>query len=134
MIPFLTTEFCKLLERVGAIFNCGPPNILFIDGIHTLVGARRAEDGIGAANILKPAFARGKLRAIAAISIAEYRNRLREIWRWGDVCNLQLAVKQIIGIFTSFGEGTQYLLNRQLESVRQLHQICDGHNGVMIPS
>ena len=77
-----------------------------------MVGARRAEDGIGAANILKPAFARGKLQAIGAMSIAEYRNKLREIWRWRDVCDLPLSrqleylpvmvkeptVKQTIGI------------------------------------
>ena len=48
--------------------------ILFIDEIHTLVGAGGGEGAMDAANILKPALARGELRAIGATTLAEYQN------------------------------------------------------------
>jgi ATP-dependent Clp protease ATP-binding subunit ClpB len=47
--------------------------ILFIDELHTLVGAGAAEGAMDAANLLKPALARGELRAIGATTLAEYR-------------------------------------------------------------
>ena len=47
--------------------------ILFIDEIHTLVGAGGGEGAMDAANILKPALARGELRAIGATTLAEYQ-------------------------------------------------------------
>src|SRR5207247_8716167 len=47
--------------------------VLFIDEIHTLVGAGGGEGAMDAANILKPALARGELRAIGATTIIEYQ-------------------------------------------------------------
>jgi len=47
--------------------------ILFIDEFHTVVGAGAAEGAIGAANLLKPALARGELRCIGATTLDEYR-------------------------------------------------------------
>jgi ATP-dependent Clp protease ATP-binding subunit ClpB len=47
--------------------------VLFIDEIHTLVGAGRSDGAMDAANILKPALARGELRAIGATTLDEYR-------------------------------------------------------------
>ncbi|HMB91997.1 MAG TPA: ATP-dependent chaperone ClpB [Rhodothermales bacterium] len=52
--------------------------ILFIDEIHTLVGAGAAEGAMDAANILKPALARGELRAIGATTLDEYRKYLEK--------------------------------------------------------
>ena len=52
--------------------------ILFIDEIHTLVGAGAAEGAMDAANILKPALARGELRAIGATTLDEYRKHLEK--------------------------------------------------------
>jgi len=54
------------------------PTILFIDEIHTLVGAGSAEGGIDAANILKPALSRGKVQIIGATTISEYRKYIEK--------------------------------------------------------
>jgi ATP-dependent Clp protease ATP-binding subunit ClpB len=52
--------------------------ILFIDEIHTLIGAGASEGSLDAANILKPALARGELRAIGATTLAEYQKYLEK--------------------------------------------------------
>ncbi|TMC34887.1 MAG: ATP-dependent chaperone ClpB [Chloroflexi bacterium] len=52
--------------------------VLFIDELHTLVGAGAAEGAIGAANLLKPALARGELRAIGATTLDEYRKHIEK--------------------------------------------------------
>ncbi len=52
--------------------------ILFIDELHTLVGAGAAEGAIDAANLLKPALARGELRCIGATTLDEYRKHIEK--------------------------------------------------------
>ncbi|MDD4891620.1 MAG: ATP-dependent chaperone ClpB [Phycisphaerae bacterium] len=52
--------------------------ILFIDEMHTLVGAGRAEGAIDASNLLKPALARGELRCIGATTLDEYRQHVEK--------------------------------------------------------
>ncbi len=52
--------------------------ILFIDELHTLVGAGAAQGSVDAANMLKPALARGDLRAIGATTIDEYRKHVEK--------------------------------------------------------
>ena len=59
----------KLLKEIEEDENI----ILFIDEIHTLVGAGGAEGAIDASNILKPALARGKIKCIGATTISEYK-------------------------------------------------------------
>ncbi|MCX8094134.1 MAG: AAA family ATPase, partial [Candidatus Goldbacteria bacterium] len=69
-------------ERLKAVLkevkNSNGNIILFIDEIHTLVGAGRAEGAMDAANILKPSLARGELRAIGATTIDEYRKYIEK--------------------------------------------------------
>lgn len=64
-------------ERLKAVVNevsrSDGQIILFIDEIHTLVGAGKSEGAMDAANILKPALARGELRAIGATTLDEYQ-------------------------------------------------------------
>jgi ATP-dependent Clp protease ATP-binding subunit ClpC len=59
----------KVLEELRVAGNC----ILFIDEFHTLVGAGAAEGAVDAANILKPALARGELQCIGATTLDDYR-------------------------------------------------------------
>ena len=55
-----------------------PDIILFIDEIHTLIGAGAAEGAVDAANILKPALARGEMQVIGATTISEYRKHIEK--------------------------------------------------------
>jgi ATP-dependent Clp protease ATP-binding subunit ClpB len=52
--------------------------ILFVDELHTIVGAGGAEGAVDAGNLLKPMLARGKLRMIGATTLAEYRERIEK--------------------------------------------------------
>jgi ATP-dependent Clp protease ATP-binding subunit ClpB len=52
--------------------------VLFIDELHTLVGAGAAEGAVDAANMLKPALARGELRCVGATTLAEYRKYIEK--------------------------------------------------------
>jgi ATP-dependent Clp protease ATP-binding subunit ClpB len=52
--------------------------VLFIDELHTLVGAGAAEGAIDASNMLKPALARGELRCIGATTLDEYRKYIEK--------------------------------------------------------
>jgi len=66
-------EFEKRLKAViNEIMNSPKPAILFIDEAHTLIGAGASSGGGDAANLLKPALARGSFRAIAATTYLEY--------------------------------------------------------------
>jgi len=64
----------KVLDEIRAAGNI----ILFIDELHTLIGAGAAEGAIDAANILKPALARGELQTIGATTLDEYRKHVEK--------------------------------------------------------
>lgn len=66
-------EFEERIKRVIAEVMQAGNIILFIDEMHTIIGAGGAEGAIDASNILKPAMARGEIQIIGATTIAEYR-------------------------------------------------------------
>lgn len=66
-------EFEERLKKIIEEIRTSGDAVLFIDELHTLVGAGAAEGAVDAANILKPALARGELQCIGATTLDEYR-------------------------------------------------------------
>ncbi|MGH3130614.1 MAG: Clp protease N-terminal domain-containing protein, partial [Gaiellaceae bacterium] len=72
-------EFEERLKAVlNEIKNADGQLILFIDELHTIVGAGAAEGAVDAANLLKPMLARGELRAVGATTLDEYRKHVEK--------------------------------------------------------
>ncbi|MBI3838361.1 MAG: ATP-dependent chaperone ClpB [Planctomycetia bacterium] len=72
-------EFEERLKAVlREIQSAGGNIVLFIDELHTVVGAGAAEGGSDAANLLKPALARGELRCVGATTLDEYRKHIEK--------------------------------------------------------
>ena len=72
-------EFEKRMKNlIDEVRTKGPNVILFIDEIHTLVGAGASEGNMDAGNILKPALARGELHLIGATTLKEYRKYIEK--------------------------------------------------------
>jgi ATP-dependent Clp protease ATP-binding subunit ClpB len=59
--------------------------ILFIDEMHTIVGAGKADGAMDASNLLKPALARGELHCIGATTLDEYRKHVEKMPHWRGV-------------------------------------------------
>ena len=82
--------------------------VLFIDELHTLVGAGAAEGAMDAANLLKPMLARGQLRCIGATTLDEYRKRVEKDAalerRFQPVYVSQPSVEDTIGILRGLKE------------------------------
>lgn len=74
-------EFEERLKKLMEEVKADDKIILFIDEVHTLIGAGAAEGAIDAANILKPALARGELQCIGATTIDEYRKHIEKARR-----------------------------------------------------
>ncbi|KAG2565872.1 hypothetical protein PVAP13_7NG147400 [Panicum virgatum] len=71
-------EFEERLKKLMEEIKQNEDIILFIDEVHTLIGAGAAEGAIDAANILKPALARGELQCIGATTLDEYRKHMEK--------------------------------------------------------
>jgi len=71
-------EFEERMKRVVAEVTENNENILFIDEIHTIIGAGSAEGSIDAASILKPPLSRGEIQVIGATTADEYRKRIEK--------------------------------------------------------
>ena len=76
-----TTYRGQFEERMKSVINelhKHPEIILFVDEIHTIMGAGNAQGSLDAANILKPALARGEVQCIGATTITEYRKSIEK--------------------------------------------------------
>ena len=76
-----TTYRGQFEERMKSVINelhKHPEIILFVDEIHTIMGAGNAQGSLDAANILKPALARGEVQCIGATTITEYRKSIKK--------------------------------------------------------
>lgn len=71
-------QFEERMESVIQEASANPNIILFIDEIHTLIGAGSASGSLDAANILKPALARGEIQCIGATTLNEYRESIEK--------------------------------------------------------
>src|ERR687896_730508 len=71
-------QFEERLKQIMRELIENPQYIVFIDELHTLVGAGSAEGSLDAANILKPALSRGEIRCIGATTPAEYRKYIEK--------------------------------------------------------
>ena len=71
-------EFEERLKKILDEIRASKEVVLFIDELHTLVGAGAAEGAIDAANILKPALARGEIQCIGATTLNEYRKYIEK--------------------------------------------------------
>lgn len=71
-------EFEDRLKRIVVEISSSQDKILFIDEMHTLIGAGAAEGSIDAASILKPALSRGEIQIIAATTLDEYRKHVEK--------------------------------------------------------
>jgi ATP-dependent Clp protease ATP-binding subunit ClpB len=112
-------EFEDRLKAVlREIKERGTETILFIDELHTLVGAGGAEGAVDASNMLKPALARGELRCIGATTLDEYRKYIEK-----DKA-LERRFQQIF-----IGEPT---VENTIAILRGLKEKYEIHHGVMI--
>jgi ATP-dependent Clp protease ATP-binding subunit ClpC len=85
-------DFEERLNQVIAAAENDPKLILFLDELHTLVGATEGSGGTQAADVLKPALSRGKLRCIGATTFAEYQRYIEK-----DPALSRRFIKVVIG-------------------------------------
>jgi len=112
--------------------------ILFIDELHTLVGAGASEGSVDASNMLKPALARGELRCIGATTLAEYRNHIEKDAalerRFQQVFVGEPSVKDTIAILRGLKEryevhhGVRIQDAALIASARLSHRYITGRN------
>lgn len=113
-------------ERIKAILNelsKNPNIILFIDEIHTIVGAGGATGSLDAANILKPALARGEIQCIGATTLDEYRKNIEKDGA------LERRFQKIIVKPTTVDETLQILENIK-ERYEEHHNVKYSHEAI----
>ena len=111
-------EFEERLRGLMAELAALPRAILFIDEIHTLIGAGKGEGSMDAANLLKPALSRGELTCIGATTFAEYRKHFEK-----DEALMRRFQKVEI---------PEPTLEETLTILRGLEEKYESHHGVVI--
>lgn len=109
-------QFEERIKTVIKELNDHPEIILFIDEIHTLMGAGNAQGSLDAANILKPALARGEVQCIGATTINEYRTSIEKDGA------LERRFQQVT-IQPTTADETYTILTRLSETYGQFHQV-----------
>ena len=109
-------QFEERIKTVIKELNDHPEIILFIDEIHTLMGAGNAQGSLDAANILKPALARGEVQCIGATTINEYRTSIEKDGA------LERRFQQVTVQPTNADE-TYTILTRLSETYGQFHHV-----------
>jgi ATP-dependent Clp protease ATP-binding subunit ClpC len=131
-------EFEERLKKIIEELRSTNDAILFIDELHTLVGAGAAEGAIDAANILKPPLARGELQCIGATTLDEYRKYIEKDAalerRFQPVMVEEPTMEQTVDILIGIREGFEQHHKVQItdESVRaaadlSIRYITDRH-------
>jgi type VI secretion system protein VasG len=126
-------EFENRLKQVIQEVQSSPvPIILFIDEIHTMVGAGGAEGTNDAANLLKPALARGEMRTIGATTWAEYKKHIEKdpaLTRRFNVVKVdepdeEMAIRMMRGVASTFETHHDVRIRDEalVESVRLSHR------------
>ena len=108
----------RIKSAINEVIKAGDV-ILFIDEVHTLMGAGSAEGAVDAANILKPSLARGEMQVIGATTLEEYRKNIEK-----DSA-LERRFQPIV-----VGEPTQ---EEAIEILKGLHDKYEAHHNVKIP-
>ena len=102
-------EFEERLKQLVNEIRKSKNIIVFIDEIHTIIGAGAAEGAIDAANILKPALARGELQCIGATTMNEYRMHVEKdaalVRRFQSVIVKEPTVEESVNILQGLKEG-----------------------------
>jgi type VI secretion system protein VasG len=122
----------RLKQVIEEVRNSATPIVLFIDEIHSMVGAGGAEGQNDAANLLKPALARGELRTIGATTWSEYKKYFEKdpaLTRRFQVVKVdepseEMAIRMMRGVAAKFEEhhGVQIKDEALVESVRLSHR------------
>lgn len=109
-------QFEERIKTVIKELNDHPEVILFVDEIHTLIGAGNAQGSLDAANILKPALARGEVQCIGATTLSEYRTSIEKDGA------LERRFQKVIVQPTSLDE-TYTILTRLSDTYAQFHHV-----------
>ena len=109
-------QFEERMKQVITELRDHPEIILFVDEIHTLIGAGNASGSLDAANILKPALARGEVQCIGATTTAEYAKSIEKDGA------LERRFQKVI-VRPTTGEETVGILRRLSEHYAQYHHV-----------
>jgi ATP-dependent Clp protease ATP-binding subunit ClpC len=124
-------QFEERMKTVITELNKHPEIILFVDEIHTIMGAGNAQGSLDAANILKPALARGEVQCIGATTITEYRKTIEKDGalerRFQKVLVQPTSLEETYAVLTRISEvyGTFHKVQYTEEALHACVQLTD---------